>query len=291
MTADPFIFKRLSAGTSVFYTWFDAMHTRIDLFFCHLTEAKAKCLAGQIRQEVQRIERLLNRFDPLSEIAVVNREAGKAKVVVTGEFLNIIRLCADYNRQTQGFFDITVQSFNRYREGMRGIISDETASTLSFAHPDIQLDLCGFGKGYALDRCRTMVENSGCRDALLNFGNSSILALGNHPYGEGWLVEAADGFDNNNHPSIILHNECLTTSGNKPNGNEHIISPISGNYVKKHETISVKTPTGVSGEALSTALFAAMETFSVDTADSRSLLEQLHFHSFVRSASIAGRTF
>lgn len=77
-------------------------------------------------------------------------------------------------------------------------------------------------------------------------GNSSVLALGNHPVGTGWKVN-----------NILLHNECLTTSGNDSPERRHIVSPRDGKLVEGARQISVVTTNGAIGEILSTALFAA----------------------------------
>jgi thiamine biosynthesis lipoprotein len=225
--------------------------------FCNLTEEDGKTLTEAVRKEIQRLEKMLNRFDPSGEIAIVNQKAGKEKVPVTNELFRIIQSCLDYNRRTHGYFDITIHSFNRYKNGIRGIIPDEKSDAVFFAHPDIQLDLGGFGKGYALDKCKTIVENHHCHDALLSFGNSSVLALGNHPLGEGWKVS----LENNSSQSTSLYNECLTTSGNNHREKRHIISPISGKFIEQQRSISLKTSSGAWGEALSTAIFAALEDF------------------------------
>jgi thiamine biosynthesis lipoprotein len=254
----PFIFKRLSAGKTLFYTWFDAMHTRIDMAFCALPEEECRALTESIRQELLRLEKMLSRFDPSGEIAAVNRKAGKETVSVSNELFDVLRACLECSRQTQGYFDITVNSFNHYKKGSQGIVLHEDTSAVSFAHPDIQLDLGGFGKGYALDKCKVIAESHHCRDALLSFGNSSVLALGNHPLGSGWKV----GPENDPSQSIVLCNEFLTTSGNGCHGHGHIISPVSGKRVTQLGSVSVKTSSGAWGEALSTALFAASEDFS-----------------------------
>ena len=81
---------------------------------------------------------------------------------------------------------------------------------------------------------------------LINMGNSSVLALGNHPVGTGWKVN-----------NILLHNECLTTSGNDSPERRHIVSPRDGKLVEGARQISVVTTNGAIGEILSTALFAA----------------------------------
>lgn len=77
-------------------------------------------------------------------------------------------------------------------------------------------------------------------------GNSSILALGNHPVGSGWKIN-----------DILLHNECLTTSGNDSPSRRHIVSPQNGKLVEGVKQIAVVTTNGSIGEILSTSLFAA----------------------------------
>ena len=76
-------------------------------------------------------------------------------------------------------------------------------------------------------------------------GNSSVLALGNHPVGSGWKVN-----------NILLHDECLTTSGNDSPERRHIVSPRNGKLVEGVQQIAVVTSNGAIGEILSTALSA-----------------------------------
>jgi thiamine biosynthesis lipoprotein len=236
------------------------MHTRIDLAFCNLPEATGVELSDAIGKEIGRLDQLLNRFDPSSEIAAVNRhpEKGRGEVSVSDEFFHIIRLCLDYNRATMGYFDVTVNSASHYRDGIRGIALCEAHSTLAFAHPDIRLDLGGFAKGYALDRCRGVVERFCCTDALLSFGNSSVMAIGNHPAGKGWPVST----ENDPLQPLTLCDEFLTTSGNGRRATKpHIFSPATGTYIEHRRQVSVRTDSGAWGEALSTAVFAALDDF------------------------------
>lgn len=91
-------------------------------------------------------------------------------------------------------------------------------------------------------------------------GNSSVLALGNHPAGTGWKVNFGNQSETEKtgeSQSILLYNECLTTSGNESEGRRHIISPQNGNFVEGLRQIAVVTKNGAVGEILSTALFAA----------------------------------
>ena len=118
--------------------------------------------------------------------------------------------------------------------------------SICFSQPGVTINLSGFLKGYALETIRGILNEALIENALINMGNSSVLALGNHPVGTGWKVN-----------NILLHNECLTTSGNDSPERRHIVSPRDGKLVEGARQISVVTTNGAIGEILSTALFAA----------------------------------
>jgi len=90
---------------------------------------------------------------------------------------------------------------------------------------------------------------------LVNLGNSSILAMGNHPNGKGWKVNLTE----NPSEEIELLNECLTTSGNKENANWPVRNPQTGEIAVAEKLISVKTKDPAHGEVLTKALFMATE--------------------------------
>lgn len=250
----PSVYKELPQGKSLFYTWFEALHTRIDIVCCHLSEACANTLSQAIQTELLRIEKKMNRFDPESELYLINSGAAHTGVPVSDELAQVVFDCLKYREQTQGYFDITIQSGKQETGAPPPIrLTQENGKwTIAFSRPGISIDLGGYAKGYALDRCRQLVEAAGCPDALLSFGNSSVLAIGNHPAGHGWKISPSDNPDE----ETCLHNQCLTTSGNE-DGKHHIYSPLTGKLIQDKFTLSVISPTGSEGEVLSTALFAA----------------------------------
>ncbi len=254
----PSIYKEISPGKSLFYTWFEAMHTRIDLVFCHLSEESCKQLREEIIQELSRLEKILNRFDPESELSIVNKTAAKEKVIISDELSGIICSCLDYRTKTFEYFDISVHKNSPFGDADAIEIS---GNTITLSHPGVQLDLGGYAKGYALDNCKKIIEKYGCKDSLLSFGNSSVLAIGDHPVGNGWKISLAKSATNNSPEDILLFDECLSTSGNSIE-KMHIYSPLSGKYVEAGNPVSVKTKTGTTGEVLSTALFIAQADHS-----------------------------
>ena len=256
----PTVYKEISLKESLFYSWFEAMHTRIDIILCHLSEEKSKSLSLEIQRELFRLEKIMNRFDPESELAIINEQAGFKPLEVSTELAWIIQSCIKYYDKTFGHFDISIQSENR-KDSIAAIelIQNSKGFQIFFKQPGIILDLGGFAKGYALDRCKILVEQSGCRNSLLNFGNSSILAMGSHPMGKGWKVNLEQPITQSPAP-ITLYNECLTTSENTAN-KQHIISPVSGDFAQQKTAVSVKTTSGEIGEVLSTALYIASDQY------------------------------
>jgi len=253
------IFKQIDAHKTLFYAWFMSMHTRVDLAICNLSETESTTLTNTIYEEIKRIEKIGNRFDSESEISNINREAIHKPIRISDEMYSILSDCINFNEKTAGAFDITIQSKHNYRQGIQNIILNKADKTVFLGNENIQLDLCGYIKGYALDKIKIILSESNCSDALINMGNSSILALGHHPFGTGWKIS----FSNEKEKSIVLVNECLTSSGNTAN-HFHLINPQTGTYCESIQTKSVISENGIIGEVLSTALCVANES-SVET--------------------------
>lgn len=246
------LYKQINSNQSIFYGWFQAMHTRIDIALCRLDEQHALELTEKIYAEINRVELMADRFNPRSEISMINRLAGVEPLPLSDEWFAMIEQCVNYHRISAGFFDITVNSLNNHKEGIKEIELDPELKTVYFKHPDVQIDLNGYIKGYALDKIKDILLENQCNDALVNMGNSSILALGNHPNGEGWKVSHPHKPDK----TIVLKDECLTTSGNVEHY-LHIIDPQTGEPVNSTSIISVITKNATDGEMLSTALCIA----------------------------------
>jgi thiamine biosynthesis lipoprotein len=97
--------------------------------------------------------------------------------------------------------------------------------------------LGAIGKGYAVDRAAEVLHSLGIRDALINAGGSTILAMGSPPNQTAWLVHLRDP-SNKKDPQVMLKDESVSTSeqtapsllGNDSAG--HIIDPNTGMPLK-----------------------------------------------------------
>ena len=241
------MYKPSHEGNGLLYAWFLSMHTRVDIIlYSQKPERELLLVVNRIYDALCRLEKIANFYDPASELSYVNRTAFVSPVVLSEELYSMIDLCLEYNSKTLGYFDITVHSENYTQTTIHSVHLSAEEHSIHFSQPGVSINLSGFLKGYALETIKGILNESMIENALINMGNSSILALGNHPVGSGWKIN-----------NILLHNECLTTSGNDSPERRHIVSPRNGKLVEGVQQIAVVTTNGSIGEILSTALFAA----------------------------------
>lgn len=238
------------------YAWFSAMHTRVDILLYGGCEEKQLNIVRLIYEELHRLEQLANFYND-SELFQVNRKAFRGPVKISQELFDMISFCLLAHERTLGYFDIAVHSDGYCTETIHSINLSSKDQAISFGIPGVKINLSGYLKGYAIEKIRGLLNKVGQRNALVNMGNSSVLAMGNHPYGEGWKVAFGNSVDLcNAENDIWLFNECLTTSGNDSEGRKHIIDPFTGQLIKGNRLVAVITDNGEEGEILSTALFA-----------------------------------
>jgi thiamine biosynthesis lipoprotein len=208
---------------NIIYARFPAMHTRVDIVIVsERDETSLLYVINDIFHLIGVLERKGNCFDPDSELSKYN--AGELKQdQLDDELRHILSLCEKWKQATNGLFDAAVEG---------------------------KYNLSGFLKGYCLDRIHSLLATEGIADALINMGNSSVMALGSQSERRGWpIVNLETG------KKVVLYNECLTTSGNDSQERYHIIDPITKRYVRGKRVVSVITPTGTEGEVRSIEKF------------------------------------
>lgn len=241
-------YREFTGGQTIYYAWFESMHTRVDIVLCHLAKPGCDALCEWIYNELSRLAGLMNRFDSASELAKINMTAADRPVKMSEDIYKVVSAGIDGYALTNGLFDITVHSHNHYKEGIAAIEISEPDRTIHFTHRDVQIDLGGIAKGYALDVVADYLLREGIDDFMINIGNSSICAHGNQPGGEGWQIALAGGGEN-----YLLKNQCLSVSGNHPNNTKHIVHPSTGEYINATALCALTTLSGVEGEIRSTA--------------------------------------
>lgn len=257
------LYRQSSDGDSLLYAWFPSMHTRVDIILSsQYSEDKLLLVIATIQDILRQLEKTANYYDADSELAQINQTASLHPVKLSSFLYEMIYLCLEYHRKTLGCFDVTVHSEHYTRNTIQSVQLSAEDQTVFFQKKGTTINLSGFLKGYALERIREILESYVIRNALINIGNSSILAIGNHPNGKGWKVDFDKrlhiGKDSENN-ALILFDECLTTSGNDSAERKHLISPHSGKLVEGCKQLAVVTTNGAIGEIFSTSLFVADE--------------------------------
>ncbi|MFQ5469272.1 MAG: FAD:protein FMN transferase [Gammaproteobacteria bacterium] len=137
------------------------------------------------------------------------------------------------------------------------------ALSLSSSNSEIELDLGGFAKGYAVDQAISILKNHGINNAIINAGGD-LRAIGTHgnrpwrigirhPDGQGVIASITTNGD-----------ESVFTSGNYERYYDyqgerfhHIIDPRTGFPAKGTRSVTVIHSDGATADAAATALFVA----------------------------------
>lgn len=244
-----FVYSSGNPETPAAFVSFEAMHTIYEMVVVGACEFKARKLAEDVENIVSRIEKILDRHDVNSEFYKINESAGHGWTVVDEETFGILQFCEIFRRSTMGYFDISALSGIRVSPSYR---LEPGSCSVALAEDSVVLDAGGFGKGYALDHVKKYLDGAGVRNALLNFGDSSVVAMGQHPFGDCWQVGALSGGH-----QFRLRNKALSVSGRRSDGKEHIMDPVQQRFVAGGASVAVEGPSAFVCEILSTALYAA----------------------------------
>jgi len=255
---------------------FRAMGTDVELFLVAERGPLAEAVLEGAEQEFERLEALLSRFRPESELSALNRHG---RIQASEDLLTVVDLALEAREQTSGRFDPTVHDAlvaAGYDRTFAEVTPDGPSAapagrcggavTVDRSHgtielePGVHLDFGGIGKGYAVDRAATILSEAG--PALVDAGGD-IAAVG-RPDALGWRVgvETSDGTI-----ALALEDAALATSGRdrrrwRRNGEErhHVIDPATGRPAATDLLrVTVVGSTAVEAEVLAKALFLAGE--------------------------------
>lgn len=237
------------AGVSVAYTSFLAMNTMMEIIIPRVPKAQAQIMSERIEELVYKIEYKLSRHIRGGALETVNTQGFQNFIKTDEETYMVLELCETMRKATGGYFDIAVLSTEKHRPAYT---TDPKCKRVQLASGEVMLDLGGFAKGYTLDKIRRELEAADIVDALINFGNSSIMGIGSHPFGNSWQVGLEASSE-----SFNLKDASLSVSGKSPVGKAHIVNPLTGKVVEWDEKVVITGRSALVCEILSTALYAA----------------------------------
>jgi len=209
-----------------------------------------------IISEIARIDNLISDWKSETQISQVNKNAGIAPVKVDKEVLDLTLRAIHLSEITGGAFDISFAAMEKIWHfdgsdmqmpspetvskavalvGFRHIIVDTIRSTIFLEKKGMKIGFGALGEGYAVDRCRALMQQKGTPAGLVN-ATGDIGVWGRQANNKRWTIGVTNPFD----PSGILHivrleNGSVTTSGSYEkyvmiDGKRyaHIINPATG---------------------------------------------------------------
>lgn len=260
--------------------WSWAMGQPVHLQLFAASEAAGYEAAQAALAELRRVEGALSRFDDASDLAELNRRAGRGAIAVGEDLVATLRAALRFERLTGGAFDAAVEPLMRawgfhaprVREPTPAELAEAEAAVraarielrgrrVALASASTQLDLGGIGVGYGLDRAGEVLRAAGIRRALLDV-SGDCLALGAPPGETGWTVGVADP---DRTGAVIaatrLRDAALATSSNLVSVvrygravRGHVMDPGTGWPAARCRQTTVVARTGIEADALSTAM-------------------------------------
>lgn len=261
--------------------------------FCMSTEITYKVFGENAASAVAeaeaallRLENILSRFIPDSEVSMINQNAGKEYVDVSSETFEVLSCASRLSEISGGLFDITVgplidlwnykHSFQVPEDekirhvlslvNYRDLLLNPDEQSASLRRPEQSIDLGGIGKGYISDCLVKTLQKYGIVSAFVNIGGN-VSTLGNKPDGSSWSV----GIRHPRHDGYLIGavkvtGQAVVTSGDYERyfidgtgkRRHHIINPTTGYPVESGLiSVTVVADSAMIADGLSTAIFAA----------------------------------
>src|SRR5437764_6607356 len=86
----------------------DAMGTGFSIVAYGEDRARLESAVAQGLEEARRLDAMLSNYKPDSEWSQMNRQAADRPFLASSELFNLLSVCLEYSRQSEGAFDISV---------------------------------------------------------------------------------------------------------------------------------------------------------------------------------------
>lgn len=268
------------------------MGTVADLAVLHRDEAYAQRALAAAIAELQRVEGLMTRFRPDSDVGRLNAAAAGTPVHVSEDTARVLAEAIRWAELTEGRFDPCLERVTGLwdvkrrhappaeaelrplanRRLYRALELDGTVARLG--DPAARLDLGGIACGYGVDRAVAVLREWGMRDGFVNVGGD-IYALGSSEEGDPWSVGVRSPHDPGALVGTVhLSDRAIATSGDYTQFFDfggrryhHIIDPATAApRVATLHSVTVAADRCLTTDAATTACFG------LAPADARALL-------------------
>jgi thiamine biosynthesis lipoprotein len=229
----------------------------------HPSRTEADDAIGKAFEEMDRVTRLLNRYQSASAVS------------------QVIARALHFHKESNGAFDMTVKPLvDLYKEHFAAHKSPPSEAKLSkaldlvdssavrfdgrtirFTKEGMGITLDGIAKGYIIDCGARTLERHGIKHALINAGGD-IRAIGGKESKTPWKVAIQNPDKEGPYvDTITMVNGSIATSGDyevyfdEEKLYHHIINPNTGRSPRQSTSVTVLASNVMDADALSTAVF------------------------------------
>lgn len=266
------------------------------------TQARKGIEAGI--EEVHRIEEKISSWLPHSETSMVNRAAGLDTVEVSDEWMALFQRSLKVAALTHGAFDPSFAGFDQVYSfdgrvttlpdaaliqkalqtvGWQKIQVLEAPNRIWLPIAGMKIGFGAIGKGYAADRAKKKLLESGIQSGIVNAGGD-LICWGNQPESDqGWAIAISNPQKRDTALAWInVKDQAVVTSGNYEkfilvDGEKysHIIDPRTGYPIKGVQSVTIICPSAELADALATGVSVLGAQKGLDLVNSLTGIEGL----------------
>lgn len=270
-----------------------AMGTYVSMTAIHSSQDEAEQAFGLAFAEIDRLNKLLSRYEADSPVAQLNRHGSLRQA--PQEVLELVGRSLYYNNQTGGAFDITVKPLiDLYKDNfavgqkpsealiqaaLKNVGTEHlqfSSGNIAFSKAEMGITLDGIAKGYIVDRASEILARNGISNHLINAGGD-IRTNGSAAKGKPWTIAVQDPAKKKEYPDVItMMSGAIATSGNYEiyYDNEkmfhHIIDSRTGYSPALSASVTVQAPTVMDADALSTSVFVMQPSKGINFINGQS---------------------
>jgi len=260
-----------------------AMATVFEIYIIGEDKTYASQAATSAFNELDRLEQELSFFIENSDISRINNLSKNELITIGFDAFECVKRCMVLYQWTKGAFDITMRPLldlskkynypqhlpndEHFSQAMTQIglpwlqIINDTHQ-VCLMNNSIQIDLGGFGKGYAIDVLKAHLDDWDIKSGLIHSGHSTVSTFGKNPESARWPLSISDP---NNSERVLKKIELIhgSLSGSGLKKGEHIIDPRMGIVVGGKKAAWAYAPEAGEADALSTA-FMVMKAEEIE---------------------------
>ena len=270
-----------------------AMGTFVSMTLIHPSRDEAEEAIGRANKEIDRLVRLMNRFDETTVLSQLNND-GYLKDLPP-EIAQVIARSLYFHKISQGAFDISVKPLidifqekvgkekkfspakRELEQAMELVDSNKielNGRSIYLKKPGMGITLDGIGKGYIIDKASEILTGYKIKNFLINAGGD-IRTMGRKNDKKPWAIAIQDPQKKKQYPDIIqMTDGAIATSGNyevyfdREKMFHHIVDPKTGISPELNAGVSVTADTVMDADALSTSVFVMRPTDGTRFIDS-----------------------